>query len=104
MYHEFYLRSDVLLLADVIEKFRKMCLEFYELDLIKLISAPGLAWQTALKKTQEELDLLTDVDILLMIEKGIKRGICKTIHRYAKANNKYMSVYDENIESSYLNY
>ena len=56
------------------------------------------------KKTQVELDLLTDVDMLLMIDKGIKRGICNTIHHYAKANNKYMSDYDENRESSYLNY
>ena len=102
MYHELYLI--VLLLANVVEKFQKMCLEFYELDSFKFISAPGLVWQTALKKNQAELDLLTDVDILLMIDKAIKRGICNTIHHYAKAHNKYMSDYDENRESSYLNY
>ena len=69
-----YLRSNVLLLADVFENFLKMCLELYELDPIKFISAPGLAWQAALKNTKVELDLLTDVDILLMIKKRIRGG------------------------------
>ena len=76
----------------------------YELDPIKLISAPGPAWQAALKKTKVELDLLTDGDTLLMIEKGIREGICSTIYHYAKVDNKYMGDYDENKESSYLNY
>ena len=80
-----------------------MCLEIYELDPIKFVSAPGLAWLAALKKTQVELDLLTDVDMLLMVEKGIGGRICNTIHHYEKANNKYMSDYDKNKEFSYLN-
>ena len=71
----------------------------YELDPEKFLSAPGLAWQTALK-----LDLLTDIDMLLMVEKGIRRGICHSIYRYAKANNKYMKDYDTNKESSYFQY
>ena len=98
-----YFRSDVLLLADVFENFPRMCLEIYKLDPIKFISVPGLVWQAALKKKQVELDLLTDVDMLLMIEKVIRGGICNAIHRYAKASNKYMSDdKDENKESSFV--
>ena len=68
-YHDLYLKSDVLLLADVFEKFKKTCLQIYELDPAKFISASGLAWQAALKKTGVELDLLKDVNLLLMVEK-----------------------------------
>ena len=99
-YHDFYLKSNVLLLADVFKNFRTMCLEIYELDQAKLISAPGLAWQAALKKTQVKLDLMTDIDMLLMIEEGIRGGICNSIHWYAKVNNKYMKGYGKNKESS----
>ena len=66
------------------------------------LSAPGLAWQACLKKTEVELELLTDVDILLMVEKGIRDGIYHAIHRYAKANNKYMNDYNEDEEESFL--
>ena len=97
-----YVQSDTLLLADVFENFRNMCLEIYELDPVYFVSAPGLAWQACLKKTEVKLELLTDYDMILMIEKGIRGGICQAIHRYAKANNKYMKNYDKNIESSYL--
>ena len=103
-YHDLYLKSDTLLLADVFENFRKMCLKIYHLDPVKFLSAPGLAWQAALKKTKVKLDLLTDIDMLLMVEKGIRGGICHSIYRYAKANNKYMKDYDKNKESSYLKY
>ena len=92
------------MLADVFENFRNMCLKIYELDPAKFLSAPGLAWQAALKKTKVKLDLLTDIDMLLMVEKGIRGGICHSIYRYAKANNKYMKDYDKNKESSYLQY
>ena len=99
-----YFRNDALLPGDVFGNFQKMCLEIYELYPIKFISALCLTWQAALKKTQVELDLITDVDMLLMIEKGIRGRICNPIHHYAKFNIKYMSDYDENKESSYLNY
>ena len=63
-----------------------------ELDPAHFLSLPGLAWQACLKKTNIELELLTDYDMLLMVEEGIKGGICHSIHRYAKANNKYMKI------------
>ena len=73
-------------------------------DPAKVLSAPGLAWQSALKKTEVKLELLIDIDMLLMVEKGIGGGICHAIHGWAKANNKYMKDYDKNKESSYLKY
>ena len=103
-YHDFYVQSDTLLLADVFENFRNMCIKVYELDPAHFLSAPGLAWQACLKKTEAELELITDVDMLLMIEKGIRGGICHAIHRCVKANNKYMKNYDKNEESSFLEY
>ena len=89
-YHDLYVQSDTLLLADVFENFRDMCLKEYELDPAHFLSLPGLAWQACLKKTNIELELLTDYDMLYMVEEGITGGICHSIHRYAKANNKYM--------------
>ena len=68
------------MLADVFENFRNMCIKVYELDPAHFLSTPGLAWQTCLKKTEVELELITTVDILLMVEKGIKGGICHAIH------------------------
>ena len=103
-YYDLYLQSDVLFLADVFEKFREMCLEFYELDPTKFISAPGLAWQTALKKNQVKMDLLTDIAMLLIVEKDIRGGICNAVYQYAKANNIYMEEYGENKEPSYIQY
>ena len=95
-YHNLYAKSDTLLLAGVFENFRNMCLEIYELDPTYFVSAPGLAWQACLKKTGVKLESLTDYDMLLMVEKGIRSGICQATHRYAKANNKYMNNYDKN--------
>ena len=103
-YHDLYVQSDTLLLADVFENFRDMCLKKYELDPANFLSLPGLAWQACLKKTGVELELLTDYDMLLMVEEGIRGGICHSIHRYAKANNKYMKNYNNNKESSYIQY
>ena len=88
-YHDLYVQSDTLLFANVFENFRNKYIEIYELDLAHFLSAPGLAWQTYLEKIEVKLELLTNVDMLLMVEKGITGGICHLIHRYAKANNKY---------------
>ena len=71
-----------------------MCLNIYELDPVYFVSAPGLAWQACLKKTGVELELLTDIDMLLITEKGTRGGICQASHRYAKANNKYTKNYN----------
>ena len=103
-YHDLHVKSDTLLLADVFENFRKACIETYELDPRHFISLPGLAWQACLKKTEVELELLTDYDMLLMIEEGIRGGISHAVHRYAKANNRYMNNYDESKNSSYIQY
>ena len=102
-YHDLYVQSDTLLLADVFENFRNMCLDIYGLDPVYFVSAPGLAWQACLKKTGVELELLADIDMLLMVEEGIRGGICQAIYRYAKANNKYIDNYYKKI-TSYLLY
>ena len=103
-YHDLYVRSDTLLLADVFENFRQSCLKNYELDLAHFVSLPGLAWQACLKKTNVELELLTDYDMALMVEEGIRGAICHTTQRYAKANNKYMKDYERKKKSSYIQY
>ena len=79
-----------MLLADILENFRNICIKICELDPAKFLSTPGLVWQDALKKTDVKLELLSDIDVLLMDEKGIRGGICNTIYWYARANNKYM--------------
>ena len=76
-YHDLYVKSDALLLVDVFENFRNVCLEIYELDHVYFVSAPGLAWQDCLKKTEVKLELVTDYDMLLMIEKEIRGGVAK---------------------------
>ena len=97
-------QSDTLLLTDVFENFRKACIKTYELDPAHFISLPGLAWQAYLKRAGVELALLTDYDMLLMIEEGLRGGICHAVYRYARANNKYMNNYDKSKESSYIQY
>ena len=99
-----YLESDTLLLADVYEKFGKKCLKIYELDPVKFLSTLGLAWQAALKKTEVKLELSTEINMLLMVEKRIRGGICHVIHQYAKADNKYLNDYDKIKEPSHLKY
>ena len=68
------------------------------------MSTPGLAWQACLKKTKVELELLTDIDMLLMVQKETRGGICQAIHRRAKENNKYMTNYNKDVIASYLMY
>ena len=104
-YQNFCVQSDTLLLTGVFENFTDTCLKIYKLNPVTwFLSAPGLAWQAALKRTKVKLDLLTDIDVLLMVEKGTRGGICHSVYRYAKANNKYMRNYDQNKESLYLQY
>ena len=103
-YHDLYVRSDTLLLADVFENFRNACMKNYELDPAHFVSLHGLAWQACLKKTNVELELITDYDMLLIIEDGVRGGICHAIQHYAKENNKYMNDYNKNKESSYIQY
>ena len=98
-HHDFYVQCDKLLLADIFENFRNKCIETHELDPAHFLSEPGLAWSACLKKTEIELKLLTDYEMLLVVEKRIRGGMCQVTHRYAKANNKYMGKkYDQNIE------
>ena len=103
-YHDLYVQNDTLLLADVFANFRNKCIEIYKLDPAHFLSATGLVWQACLKKTGIKLELLTNVDMLLMEERGIRVEICHGVHRYAKANNKYMNNYDKSKESSYIQY
>ena len=103
-YHDLYVLSDILVLADVFENFRNMCIKVYELDPAHFLSAPGLSWQACLKKTEVELELITDLDMLLMVEKGIRGGICHPILRYTKTNNNYMKEYNKDEEESFLQY
>ena len=104
-YHDLYLRTDVILLANVFESFRKVCLDNYGLDPAHFYTAVGLAWQACLKKTGVRLELLLDPDMLLMVERGIRGGITQSVHRYAKANNPYMdSGYNPNKPTRYLQY
>ena len=89
-YHNLYNQVDVLLLADVFENFRDICVKNYKLDPAHYYTAPGLAWDAALKGTEVELELLSDMDMLLMVEKGIRGGVSMISNRYGKSNNKYM--------------
>ena len=104
-YHDLYLKTDVLLLADVFENFRDVCKENYGLDPAWYYTDPGLAWDAALKVTKVELELLADPDMLLMIEKGIRGGVSMISTRYGKANNPYMGEsYDPNQPTKYISY
>ena len=104
-YHDLYLRTDVILLENVFEAFRKVCLDNYGLDLAHFYTAPGLAWKACLKKTSKRLELLLDPDMLLMFERGIRGGITRSVHRWAQANHPYMgSEYDSCKPTRYLQY
>ena len=92
------------MLADVFVNFRNMCIEVYQLDLAHFLSAPGLAWQACLRKAAVKLELLTNSDILLMVEKGIRGRMSHATHRAAKANNKYMKNYSKDEKEPFLQY
>ena len=103
-FHDLYLKTDVLLLADVMESFRKLCEKHYELDPAHYFTTPGLAWDAMLKMTNVKLELLDDVDQLLMVEKGIRGGNSNVFKRFATANNKFMKNFDEKQTSRFLVY
>ena len=103
-YYDLYLKTDVLLLAGVFEKFINTCLECYGLDPCHYFSSPGLSWNAMLKMTEIELDLISDIDIHLFSEKEIRGGISYIAKRHGKANNKYMKCYDSSKESKYITY
>ena len=103
-YHNLYLKSDILLLADVFEDFRNTCLEYYKLDPCHYFTSPGLSWDAMLKMTNIKLELMTDIDMFQFIEKGLRGGISYIANRYSKANNKYMKEYYENKPSKYIMY
>ena len=95
-YCNLYVESDTLLLADVFENFRNKFIEISELDPAHFLSASGLVWQACLKKTEVNLELLSNADMLLMVEKRIRGGMCHAIYKYANANNKDMKNYNKN--------
>ena len=103
-YHDLYLKSDVILLADVFESFRKTCLQYYKLDPCHYFTSLGLSWDAMLKMTNVKLELMTNVDMFQFIKKGMRGGISYIANRYGKANNKYMKEYDENVPSKYIMY
>ena len=103
-YHDLYLKTDALLLADVFENFRETCLNYYRLDPCHYMTSPGLAWDAMLKMTKINLELISDTDMQHFIEKGLRGGISYIAHRHGKANNKYMKDYNPEIEDSYLMY
>ena len=103
-YHDHYLKKDVLLLADVFEKFIDTCLKYYGLDPCHYFSSPGLSWDAMLKMTGVKLEKISDIDKYLFIEKGLTGGISYIAKRYAKANNKYRNDYDPKKPSTFITY
>ena len=103
-YHDLYLKSDILLLADVFENFRKTCLQYYKLDPCHYFTSPGLSWDAMLKMTNIKLELMTDVDMFQFIETALREGVSIISHRYGKANNKYMSDYDPKQPAKHIMY
>ena len=103
-YHDHYLEKDVLLLADVFERFIGTCLKFYGLDPCHYFSSPGLSWDAMLKMTGIKLEKISDIDMYYFIEKGTRGGVSYIAQKYAKANNKYMNDYDREKLSTFITY
>ena len=103
-YHDLYLETDVLLLTDIFENFRDNCMKNYHLDPAWYFTAPGLAYDAALKMTKVNLELLSDPDMLLLFEQGIRGGVSMITHRHGKANNPYVKGYDKAQPTKYLTY
>ena len=103
-YQDLYQRMDVVLLANVFEEFKNTCMKHYGLDPVNFYTSPGLAWKACLKKTEIKLELLTNPNMLLMFEAGIRGGITQAVHRYTEPNNKYMDNYNPSNPSLYIQY
>ena len=103
-YHDHYLKKDVLLLADVFEKFIDTCLKFYKLDPCYYFSSPGSSWDAMLKMTGMRLEKIVNINLYLFIKKGLREGISYIAKRYAKAYNKYMKDYEPNKLSKFITY
>ena len=110
-YHDLYLKSDILLLADVFENFRKTCMQYYKLDLCHYFTSPGPAWDAMLKMTGIKSELMDDVDMYQFVEKGMRGGISYIVNRYGSGNNKYIIIiiiiiiqYDSNKADKYIMY
>ena len=103
-YHDVYLKTDVLLLADVFEKFISTYLAYHGLDPCHYFSSPGLSWDAMLKMTGMELELISDIDMHLFIEKGMRGGISYIAKRHSKANNKYIKCYEQYKENNFIMY
>ena len=103
-YHDLYLVSDVLLLTDVFENFRKTCMQYYKLDPCHYFTHLGLSWDAMLKMTNIKLELMTDIDMFQFIEKGMRGGVSYIANRYGNANNKYMKEYNVKTPSKYIMY
>jgi hypothetical protein len=104
-YHDTYLLTDTLILADVFENFRSICLANYKLDPLHYYSSPGLAWDAMLKMTGVELELMQDREMHDIIDKSVRGGICCIAHKHAVANNQYIpETYNASLPSSYILY
>ena len=103
-YHDHYFKKDILLLADVFEKFVSVCLKYYGLDPCHYFSSPGLSWNAMLKMTNRELEEISDIDKYSFIEKGLRKRISYIATRYAKANNKYINDFDPRKPSTFISY
>ncbi|GBN69743.1 Vesicular glutamate transporter 2, partial [Araneus ventricosus] len=94
--------TDVVLLAEVFENFRALSMNYFELDPVHFYTTPSLTWSAGIKTTNVTLELLTDIDMYLMLESGIRGGMCLVSKRFSKANNKYLEDFDEMSPSKYI--